>query len=364
MDLSPRLDLPYIQPSQAQKHVTHNSALERLDVLVQLVVEAFDATDPPAAPTEGEVWALGSAPTAAWADQGQTLAAFTNGAWHFIVPQIGWQAVGRADGALRVRTAGGWVQSSPSELQNLDALGIGATADPTNRLTVSSAATLLNHAGAGHQMKINKAATTDSASLLFQTDWAGRAEFGTTGNDDFSIKVSADGSTYVTALSIDNATGAAAVQDGLTVDGAAAYHQQNILGPVAQNAGVPSGAVIEYGSNANGTYVRWADGTQICWVSSVDMGSIIAYGSGTWASPYRTGAVSIVWPMPFVSVPATTTGMAPRGSALPLDSRALALNIYDEPTANGWSFLPATRIGGDNADTNVILSVTAIGRWI
>lgn len=42
------------------------------------------------------------------------------------------------------------------------------------------------------------------------------------------------------------------------------YHQGSILGAVSQSGGVPAGAVIERGSNANGEYVRFADGTQIC----------------------------------------------------------------------------------------------------
>ena len=40
-ETSPRLDLPYIQPSQAQKHVTHNESLQRLDALVQMTVLAL-----------------------------------------------------------------------------------------------------------------------------------------------------------------------------------------------------------------------------------------------------------------------------------------------------------------------------------
>ena len=46
-DLSARLGLPYLMPAQAQKHVTHNEALAHLDLLVQLVVQGFDATEPP-----------------------------------------------------------------------------------------------------------------------------------------------------------------------------------------------------------------------------------------------------------------------------------------------------------------------------
>lgn len=37
-EVSARLELPILQPSQAQKHLTHNEALQRLDVLVQAVL--------------------------------------------------------------------------------------------------------------------------------------------------------------------------------------------------------------------------------------------------------------------------------------------------------------------------------------
>ncbi|MCA0027328.1 MULTISPECIES: hypothetical protein [unclassified Mesorhizobium] len=40
--------------------------------------------------------------------------------------------------------------------------------------------------------------------------------------------------------------------------------RDQILGTVLQSAGAPTGSVFETGSNANGEYVRFADGTQIC----------------------------------------------------------------------------------------------------
>lgn len=36
------------------------------------------------------------------------------------------------------------------------------------------------------------------------------------------------------------------------------------VGPVTQTGGVPTGAIIESGSNANGNYTKFADGTLIC----------------------------------------------------------------------------------------------------
>lgn len=42
-------------------------------------------------------------------------------------------------------------------------------------------------------------------------------------------------------------------------------HSHNILGTVSQSAGVPTGAIIERGGNANGEYTRYADGTIDIW---------------------------------------------------------------------------------------------------
>ena len=44
---TPCLNPPFIEAAQAQKHVTHNAALERLDIIVQLQVQQFGAATPP-----------------------------------------------------------------------------------------------------------------------------------------------------------------------------------------------------------------------------------------------------------------------------------------------------------------------------
>ena len=51
--------------------------------------------------------------------------------------------------------------------------GVNATADATTKFAVAAAASLFNHAGNGHQHKINKNAAGDTASLLFQTGHLG-----------------------------------------------------------------------------------------------------------------------------------------------------------------------------------------------
>jgi len=69
----------------------------------------------------------------------------------------------------------------------------------------------LNHAGEGHQVKVKKASAGDTASLRYQNAFSGRAEMGLAGNDDFSVKVSATGGTWRTALTAVAATGGGAV---------------------------------------------------------------------------------------------------------------------------------------------------------
>jgi len=106
---TPLLALPYLAAAQAQKHVTHNEALRKLDGLVQLAVEASGATSPPGSPAEGARYLLGASPTGAWAGQGGALAVYADGAWWFAAPQIGWLAFDRAADQLLVRKAGGWI---------------------------------------------------------------------------------------------------------------------------------------------------------------------------------------------------------------------------------------------------------------
>ena len=207
-DQTPLLSLPYIQGGQAQKHVTHNEALERLDVLVQLTVEAMDGTTPPASPIEGQSWVIGTGATGAWASQVGDIAAWRGGGWVFVTPQTGWRLWDKANAALQIYDGTVWTSTGGStSLQNVDGIGVNATSDANNRLAVSSPATLLNHEGAGHQLKINKNAAPDTASLLYQSNWSGRAEMGLSGNDDFSIKVSDDGATFTEALRVDATTG-------------------------------------------------------------------------------------------------------------------------------------------------------------
>jgi uncharacterized protein DUF2793 len=203
---TPNLQLPYILPAQAQKHVTHNEAIRALDAIVQIGVADRDLTAPPPGPNDGDRYIVAPGATGDWAGHDASIAAFQDGAWAIYAPAEGWLAwvadedvLLAWDGAAWI-TAGGGVNPTPL-------VGINATADTTNRLSLNAPAALFNHDGAGHQIKINKNAPADTASLLYQSGFSGRAEFGLAGDDDLHVKVSPDGSSWHEALVVDRASG-------------------------------------------------------------------------------------------------------------------------------------------------------------
>ena len=104
-------------------------------------------------------------------------------------PQDGWVAWDQDALTLLVFSQGQWTEATAAQVAQLDKLGINTAADLTNRLAVSSDATLLTHATTGgHQLKINKDQPGGTGSLLFQTSWSGRAEMGTTGSETSKSK--------------------------------------------------------------------------------------------------------------------------------------------------------------------------------
>jgi hypothetical protein len=88
---------------------------------------------------------------------------------------------------------------------------------------VSSDNVLFTHEGNDIRLYLNKQAAGDTASVILQNDFDGRAEIGLTGDDDLRIKVSGDGASWHEALSIDRASGALVLGEGsITAPGIAA----------------------------------------------------------------------------------------------------------------------------------------------
>lgn len=259
MSRSPALDLPYLMPTQAQKHVTVNEALSRLDALVQMRLQGLDQITPPALPSEGAHYAVGTGATGAFAGQDGNIARWADGAWTFSPPVEGQMVLDLSSGRLLVWIAGNW---QPPALEQQTQLGVGTAPDATNRLSVASPASLFSHAGSDHRMVLNKASMTDTASVMFQSGWSGRAELGLTGDDGFSLKLSPDGGAWSQVLHADPATGYIGIgltnpSTALDVAGAMRCGQTTSASrPPAATSGV--GAMI-YDTDLN--LAIWSDGS-------------------------------------------------------------------------------------------------------
>jgi hypothetical protein len=88
---TPRLALPLLQPGQAQKEMTVNEALARIDIAVQGAVAGAGVDMPPASPSPGACWLIGPAPTGAWTGHAHELAGWTSAGWIFVPPREGLQ---------------------------------------------------------------------------------------------------------------------------------------------------------------------------------------------------------------------------------------------------------------------------------
>jgi hypothetical protein len=108
MSATPRLSLPFLSAGQAQKEVTHNEALQTLDILVAGAVEDLPLATPPASPALGACYIVDQSPTNAWAGMSQCVAAWTSGGWRFIQPVEGASLFVRSEGLLAVYRSGSW----------------------------------------------------------------------------------------------------------------------------------------------------------------------------------------------------------------------------------------------------------------
>lgn len=179
------------------------------------------------------------------------------------------------------------------------------------------------------------------------------------GNGYGSLREFADGDTVPVALGGTGAATAAGARTSLGLGSAAVraalgstgalYSRDSILGAVSQSSGVPTGAVIDRGSNANGEYVRFADGTQVCWaeraltVTTAAAGSIHVDGApanGLWA-----------YPATFSSPPNTHCNARHGG----MWANALVA------TPNSVTSIVMSTVARSSVAVNV--AFTAIGRW-
>ncbi|MFG1400325.1 DUF2793 domain-containing protein [Xanthobacter sediminis] len=199
-DQSANLALPYLAAAQAQKHVTHNEAVRRLDAYVQLALESVTAPAPPAAPDEGARWFVPAGAGGAFAGQAGKLAAYEAGAFDFLaVPRDTLAYVrdagrfARFDGAAWVPLAAGSGEAgAPLVLESITAAAPPSAPGEGASWFVPAGAT---GAFAGHDGKL---ASFVAGAFTFRAPVAGTLAFV---RDEWRLALH-DGGDWVSPLAV------------------------------------------------------------------------------------------------------------------------------------------------------------------
>jgi Protein of unknown function (DUF2793) len=112
MSRTAQLALPLLLPAQAQKHVTVNEALARLDATAQLRVISSHEPNPPASATDGASYLVPPGATGDWQNKGGQIAIWCNGGWIFVVPKAGWRAWDESLGGFQMFDGTGWAPNA------------------------------------------------------------------------------------------------------------------------------------------------------------------------------------------------------------------------------------------------------------
>lgn len=130
--------------------------------------------------------------------------------------------------------------------------------------------------------------------------------FGANGVNLIGAVDSLSGQLAIKEVSLSSEPGLVAVRSRTSAGAWTAWNtlfgRANLLGTVSQSAGVPTGAVVERGSNANGEYVRFADGTQIC----IRLNLSAANASTALGALFRSADVAWTFPAAFIADPFVT----------------------------------------------------------
>ncbi|SHF67683.1 hypothetical protein SAMN05444339_11042 [Loktanella atrilutea] len=128
------------------------------------------------------------------------------------------------------------------------------------------------------------------------------------------------------------------------------YAADNILGAVSQSGGIPTGAVIQHGSNPNGEFTRFADGTQICTATGILPDAPVTFAAG---NIFTSSEVTWTFPAAFSITNDLYTAANPRiGTTLWSRSR----------TASATSAL-VKHFSAQSSGSPVDIELFAVGRW-
>jgi Protein of unknown function (DUF2793) len=110
--LTPRHALPELFVGQAQKEITYNEALARIDALLHPEVQAVLATPPMALSTDddGKCWIVDASASGVWAGKEMQIARWSAGSWRYLLPANGMSVWHVADSKRLYYIGNDWIE--------------------------------------------------------------------------------------------------------------------------------------------------------------------------------------------------------------------------------------------------------------
>ena len=180
-------------------------------------------------------------------DSGKTFVANSASAIEFAL--TGADPLGDGWGVVVKNENTGTLTINPDASETIDGAATLDLAQGQSRLILCNGTafrTVFAGGGAtGSESILNKAGSSDTAKVEFQTGASGRARIGTLGDDDLTVQVSADGSAWTDALTVDRTTGKVSLP------------QNNVLENYAANLYQDSGRLGDGTTHNNAGTYQW-----------------------------------------------------------------------------------------------------------
>lgn len=169
MSNTQRFGMPLVQSAQAQKHVTVNESLMRLDGLVNLVLQSVSTLQPPGAVIDGQCWAVPTGATGAWSGEAGRIAIGSNGGWVFVTPAAGMSAFVADLGTRAFHSGSQWIAGAASMGSQGSGMILGMAEAEVQLTTATSFDTGLTIPA--HAMVIGAVAKVSTALTGSVTTW-------------------------------------------------------------------------------------------------------------------------------------------------------------------------------------------------
>ncbi len=359
---TPILGMGEIAESQANKYITHNEALRRMEALSFRALSRT-TTAQPSAPAAGDVYIIPANATGAdWSGQDGNVGYYDGSVWHFVAPFGGITFWVVDDGELITYDGTGWIATGDA------AIAAHETETETHGAPTGER---LVHTG---DMQNSDTDTTSGALLRVGAFGLGEtySQLTITDYDDTSLPAGfyqGEGANAVNPPPGSTAYGACIVtirngnphqlayfEDEAYLrryDGTAwrswvalaTEARTNDFTTMPQVGGAP---IVESGSNSDGEWVRYADGTQLCYKN-------IEHDMTTKALNTYPYPIYFSGPLPAGSYCSGSQSYAAGSSYTEAGGMVLRIDSF-----SNWSFGNPT---GNSTDTSHNFRLSAIGRW-